>query len=218
MYQCVVAATLLVAPSALSAQTTAYSTFLPGDTYGPGGIVRQDLWLASRFIYSGASSAPLQTVRVAAAGNPPGSQLDIYFLSGGYFWDPGDASLLEQWSVTSSASGIYQFHSTTNPVLTPGMHYWLALGTNVPLNNQNYWTWFSGAFPLDLSTNLQGQAVSFDQGLNWLWFDAGGTGAFDVTVGPDTSVVPEPATMTLLATGLAGIAAVRRKRRERPSA
>lgn len=80
--------------------------------------------------------------------------------------------------------------------------YW-GCGSFVPAGNTLLGTEFSGT--LQFIGTFSSISFTTDPTENWHGFTVGADGAADV--------VPEPATMTLLATGLAGMAAARRRRR-----
>lgn len=202
----VVAFTLFLSPS-VAAQTTIYSTFGPGDSYAQntGYALLGVQWIAAPFTYTGTSGDFLFDFRVgiAADGNITAS-----------FWvgnDMNTATVLESWNIFAPR-GIQTFTSVLNPTLSNGQVYWVMLSVTEPtssdwpgwaLNDQQ----LSGAFEW-----------SADSGENWTP-SSQLLPAFDVRVASGElpgATVPEPATMTLLATGLAGIAASRRRQRPIP--
>lgn len=206
-------ATVLLA-SGLSAQTTVYSTFGPGDSYDGSAEYNAaltadvffglNMQMAAGFLYGGPSGNLLSGIRFA--GNPsfgfPGP-LDLAFLVGPTI---GGASVLESWVLPSSSTGpIYSLTSILEPVLTSGSTYWVRLKPGAA--SQTYWSWFLN------DQGFTGYQRSLDGGATW-FSNAGPTPAFDVT-SISGSVVPEPTTMTLLATGLVGLATLSRRRRKK---
>jgi hypothetical protein len=186
-----------------TAQTTIYSTFGPGDSYDhvnawatgltPDG--QSHLTHAAGFTFGGPSGATLFDLSFAAARAAGETSILVEFVSGS-----PTGSVLESWNVVGGVGGAYSLSSLLHPVLTSGESYFLRLSSDL-----SYWGWFFN-----------------DQNQMGLWWDQDGTGftfseqektpAFAVRATEPSSTVPEPATMTLLATGLAGIAASRRRR------
>ena len=202
-------ATMLLAPK-LSSQTTVYTTFGPGDSYVccPGFLVSGSSFVlggyswGAGFTYGGPSGDLLSAIRFAA-DNPSPSPLDILFLSGPTM---GGATVLESWTVPSGSAAlqIYSLTSLNHPSFTLGDIYWVLLRGG---SSNAWWNW---------DANDQGitglMAQSSDDGATWNQFPANHP-AFDVT-SISSSVVPEPATLTLLATGLAALTAMSLRRRK----
>lgn len=206
-----------VAPTVANAQTTIYSTFGPGDTYDIGGSLGSLVvyppypafplsggQYAAGFLFSGPTGYVLSGLRFPAAFRF--GPIDVTFLVGPTM---GTATPIDSWVLPADLAAplqIYSFVSTSTPLLIPGQDYWLMLSpasssgqTNWMVNNQGF-------------TGLEFETPGTT---NWSHIAGATTPAFDVSANLSSTVTPEPATMTLFATGLVGIvgAGLRRRRK-----
>jgi hypothetical protein len=192
----------------LPAQTTIYSTFGPGDSFNCclGYTIFGQQWVAIPFNYSGPGGEQLSALRVAATTAGEGV-VAISFLLGPSI---GGAFVVESWSLPSglSAGQIYTLIALNQIVFTPGQTYWVMVGRNEITVPEAQW--------LLNDQGLTGRfAFSNNQGSTWNeCSQCFLLPAFGVSSVP-SAVVPEPATITLLATGLVGLGAFRRTHRRK---
>lgn len=180
-----------------------HSTFGPADSYKTGigcceqWVVQYPQWMAASFTYSGPSGLQLARVRFAA-----------YFGSGGAtsptasFWagsGSGGTTLIESWALTgypTNVDQIFSLASITGTAFVAGETYWLRLATAID-GTTGAWRWND--------QSLLGIHASYDQGATWNTYPGLSAPAWDVSA--VSTVVPEPESLALLATGLGGLLA-----------
>lgn len=211
-----VATVSFAAPSMATAQTTVYSTFGPGDSYDSTGSFGsypiyppdfQDFGqqVAAGFLFGGPSGELLSMVRFAREFRF--GPINVTFLVGPTI---GSASPLESWTLptgpnpSTAPPQIYSFTSINRPLFISGDTYWLMLS---PASSSGGANWMINSQGL---LGLESEAPGAPS-----WFDCPTqcrTPAFDVSA---TSVTPEPATLTLMSVGLAGIVGAGLRRRKK---
>ncbi len=222
-----IAAALAIPSTVVRAQTIAYSTFGPGDSYNtsfnwavgnilPGASPFQPAgfkeWLASSFTYQGPIGGILTSVRVAA-GKSKGA---LPFTSGNATVDllrgPSiqSASLIESWTLSSATNDVVSIYSLTSIapfVFDVGQVYWIRMR---PADVNTLWGWAPN------SQGVQGLWASTDEGGTWFPPGTEATGTFDVRVKTLTAV-PEPESVVLFGSGLLLLMLHKRGRRKRSS-
>ena len=198
-------ATSLLMTAPVAAQVTVYSNFGPGGTYDVSGSVIATFAVAPWFTYTGPSGGSLYDIQLAMH-EIRGGTLEVGF----YLGQPGSTlTLLEAWSVPETTAGnTFSLTSILTPHLSTGMVYSLWLSVPEP---GGMWVWNEALAP------VSGAGYTDDDGATWNVQPQSPQGAFAVSIaGDDTipgEVVPEPATLTLVATGTAALLATRRRRR-----
>jgi len=203
----------VIVTSGLSAQTV-YNTFGPGNSFNcctgwtissGASSIETSYTQAYAFLYGGAAGAALAQIRLAAGFVGGSGELDVTLLDG---TDIGTASMLEAWSIPNpspdfgGSQPIYVLTSVTPVSLNTGDTYWVQLSTPEAMTAWWAWNWNDQGI-------MGNGAYSEDDGATWLARTDATMPAFAVDVG----VVPEPGTMTLLATGLVGLVGISRRRK-----
>ena len=172
-------------------------------TVGGSGLFVTGLF--GSFLSNGAWTSVYWEVR---SGITPGN-------GGSLLWSDTDAAT-RVFTGTGFGFNLYESAvSGLNFFLTPG-EYWFGLAPLVTPGQVSYLATASGAN--GVNANLDGQAYfqggTYFSGNNYV---LNYSEALDYSLGVEgrlgESTVPEPATMTLLATGLAGLAGARRRKR-----
>ena len=196
---------------------TLYTTFGPGDSYdtlsginwsvgSPTGVTAQEV--AATFV--AGFTGTLDSIRVAALhlNGPNSFTVSIATDNSG---QPG--TVLESFTgVTfTTVSSIVTLISGSNPLLSTGSTYWVGMTPTSLFASQAGW-------------NVNNQGIGgtyrrFNGADPWFLSDinVGPTPAFEVNT-TSNGVIPEPSTAGLTLAGLAGLALLARRRRNRRAA
>lgn len=178
---------------------------MPGNVYdmGQGGTISGSetfpgtIYTAQFFTVSGGDFT-LDSVEIAARPiAAESSWVNLYILADNS-GTPG--SIIENLGTIEIFDGVYQFNSTTNPLLQDGTGYWIA---GYPGADSSWSMWCQTSGPL-VGT------YAFNEGNGWYTF----VGAIDSMRINGTPVVPEPSSILMLLGGagaLGGIIIRKRK-------
>ena len=191
---------------------TIFNTFGPGHSFncctgfGEAGSDYMPNAFTWAMAFTPSTTSPLFAIDVAIAGVSNQFTLALMTSNSGL---PG--SILESWTLTTTFVPGLCGHcfetvfSTQHLVLQAGTQYWL-----VPFPSSN----MDGAW-MQNNVGASGTAAfSLDGGKTWTLNPKSDMGAFDVR-GISSTTVPEPSTFGFMATGLAGIIGVIRRKRKK---
>jgi hypothetical protein len=187
-----------------------YSNFGPGNSYISGSA-----WgIATNYAF-GESFTPganydFADAQLAMSGDGTNPQVYLYLESdnGGQPGSILDAMAQQFTMVPLPGSSVDTFYCTSCPTLSAGTTYWIVASTEngqTALWNMN-------------STGTSAFATSYSGSPNGPWYVATRVGgALEVDGTPLTSSTPEPGSLALLATGVAGLGFLLRRKRQSQS-
>jgi hypothetical protein len=185
----------------LRAQTTLYSTFGTGQTFGSGGFSVEDN-LGWAVPFQPSVTANLTSVDVALSLQSPDPFPMEVAIADDASGSPG--ATIESFSVTPTSTPTAEsLSSILNPVLTGGTTYWFEVIGQVSEPGVDVGQLYSNNLGLTETVDITSTG-----GASWSVFSAGEPDpAFDVI-----GAVPEPASIAIAAVGLAGMSLRRRRK------
>ncbi len=213
-------ALFLASTGRLNAAFVAYSNFGPGNGgldyntsngWFVGGRSGENDAVGERFTPSQAGT--LSQITLALEFEKQGTNEGTVSLRADNGRVPG--AILESWSVSNLPTEDASFHTpisvtdAINEPLLAGTTYWVVVSTGA----SNGLSWHTNNIDAHAS-----HATSTDGGASWST-DFTVQGAFQVTENPlETAAAPEPASLTLLATGALGLLGYGWRKRRQPRA
>jgi hypothetical protein len=144
-----------------------------------------------------------------ALGNSSGTNQAEVTLAADNAGEPG--ATIESLSLTGLAGfgslDLVQANSVLNPDLLAGDQYWIVVAPSISETSDTNDVW-------NFNSTGVADGYSFNSGSGWNSFSGFTTPAFEVDAVGGVSAVPEPATMTLLGLGIAGLIGRRIRRRK----
>lgn len=171
------------------------------------------------FLFPGAGSTPTDPIF-----NPVPFEPDLSSASailGDWLTDPTNLNtnwsfspIPRSWAVNDETAIVYIINAGTNGLVNVVAQFGVDNGIFAWLDGTflNGWLAPGGAVPNEYQTNI-GSLSAGSHYLQILREDHGGGTGYDIKVTGDAAPVPEPATMLLVGTGIAGLIAARRKKK-----
>jgi hypothetical protein len=200
-----VAGSLLFCGSRSLAATVVFSSLYPGGFYLNTGYVIEGSnnasgyqEVANRFVPT--SGGILSSIELGLSYDGTPNQVDVSLRLDGLLGSPSPGVLFSQtvtttFDIFSSNTNLLSVVPSSSIFLTPGTGYWIVVRPHTP---DSVDVWKFGAV-------AGNSAYSTDAGQTWRT----GGGEYNSLNAFRVSVVPEPATLSLVCVGLAGIAARR---------
>jgi len=177
--------------------------------------------VGTTYLFPGAGSTPNDPTFNPVPNAPDLSNAST--ILGAWLTNPANLNLDTNWSfspipgswtVNHETAIVYIINAGTNGLVNVVAQFGVDNGIFAWLDGTflNGWLAPGGAIPNEYQTNI-GSLSAGSHYLQILREDHGGSTGYDIKVTGDAAPVPEPATMLLMGTGIAGLIAARRKKK-----